>query len=236
MEESTTSWRSRETAAEDRPSSALNQGIGGRALQWQGPVLLAFFMVAVQQCCYKPPVRGQFGEAFIELHEGYKAKKQHPYENHGQKHENLGRIIERNLREFGWPEGCMTSQWCCAPFIVPKGPPADQNSIDGWRMVVDFGNLNAETKADSQPLALFEEEIANRASCRLFSVLDLCHCFHQMPLRKDSRPLTSMWTPSGPVQLTVMPMGLKNTLSLLQRMMQDVLFTAHPELSAFLIV
>ena len=27
-----------------------------------------------------PPVRGQFGEAFIELREGYKAKKQRPYE------------------------------------------------------------------------------------------------------------------------------------------------------------
>ena len=61
-----------------------------------------------------PPVRGQFGEAFIELHEGYKAKKQRPYEHHGQKHEILRKIIERNLRQFGCLEGCMTSEWCCA--------------------------------------------------------------------------------------------------------------------------
>ena len=79
-----------------------------------------------------PPVRGQFGEAFIELREGYKAKKQRPYENHGHKHEILRKIIERNLREFGWLEGCMTSEWCCSPFTVPKPPPADQNTIDGW--------------------------------------------------------------------------------------------------------
>ena len=110
-----------------------------------------------------PPVRGQFGEAFIELREGYKAKKQRPYENHGHKHEILRKIIERNLREFGWLEGCMTSEWCCAPFTVPKLPPADQNTIDGWRMVVDFRNLNAETKADSHPLPLIEEEIAKKA-------------------------------------------------------------------------
>ena len=32
-----------------------------------------------------PPVRGQFGEAFIKLREGYKAKKQRPYENDGKK-------------------------------------------------------------------------------------------------------------------------------------------------------
>ena len=183
-----------------------------------------------------PPVRGQFGEAFIELREGYKAKKQRPYENHGHKHEILRKIIERNLREFGWLEGCMTSEWCCAPFTVPKPPPADQNTIDGWRMVVDFRNLNAETKADSHPLALIEEEIAKRARGRLFSVLDLRHGFHQMPLRKDSRPLTCMCTPCGPVQWTVMPMGLKNAPSFFQRMMEDVLFTAHPELRALVSV
>ena len=153
------------------------------------------------------PVCGQFGEAFIELPEAYKAKEQRPYENEGQKHEILRKIIERNLREFGWLEGCMTRKWCCAPFTVLKPPPADQSTIDGWRMVVDFRNPNAETKADSHPLPLIEGDIAKRARGRLFSVLDLCHGFHEMPLRKNSRPLTCMCTPCGPVQWTVMPMG-----------------------------
>ena len=183
-----------------------------------------------------PPVRGQLGEAFIELREGYKAKKQRPYENHGQKHDILRKIIERNLRELGWLEGCMTSEWCCAPFTVPKLPPADQNTIDGWQRVVDFCSLNAETKADSHCLPLIEEEIAKRARGCLFSVLDLRHGFHQMPLRKDSRPLTCMCTACGPVQWMVMPMGPKNAPSFLQRMMEDVLFTAHPELRAFVSV
>ena len=48
-----------------------------------------------------PPVRGQHGEAFIELKEGAKPKKQRPYENHGKKDEILRDIIQRNLREFG---------------------------------------------------------------------------------------------------------------------------------------
>ena len=79
----------------------------------------------------------------------------------------------------------MTSEWCCAPFTVPKPSPADQNTIDGWPMVVDFCNLNAETKADSHPFPLIEEEIAKRARGPLFSVLDLRYGFHQMPLRKE---------------------------------------------------
>ena len=180
-----------------------------------------------------PPVRGQFGEAFIELREGYKAQKQRPYESHGQKHENLRKIIERNVRKFGWIEGCMTSEWCCAPITVPKPPPADQNTIDGWQIVVDFRNLNPETKADLHPLPLMEEEIAKRARGRLISVLDLRHGLHQMPLRKDSRPLTCMCTPCSSDQWTVMPMRLKNAPSFFQKMMEDVLFTAHPELRAF---
>ena len=183
-----------------------------------------------------PPVRGQFAEAFIELCEGYKAKKQRPYENHGQKHEILTKINERNLRDFGWVEGRMTSEWCCAPCTVLKPPPADQITMDGWRMVVSFRNLNAETKADSHPLPLIEEEVAKRARGCLFSVLDFRHGFHQMPFRKDSRPLTCMCTPCGPVQWTVIPIGLYNAPSFFQRMMEDVLFKAHPELRAFVSV
>ena len=72
----------------------------------------------------------------------------------------------------------MTNEWCCAPSTVPKPPPADQNTIDCWRMVVDFHILNVETKADSHSLSLIEEEIAKRARVRFFSLLNLHHGFH----------------------------------------------------------
>ena len=86
-----------------------------------------------------PHVLGLHREAFMELKEGAKPKKEWPYKNHGI----LRDIIQRNPQQFGWLEACMTSEWFCAPFTVPKPPPADQNSIDGGRMVVDFHNLNA---------------------------------------------------------------------------------------------
>ena len=163
-----------------------------------------------------PPVRGLHRQAFIELKEGAKPKKQRPYENSCKKDEILRDIIQRHLREFGWWQACMTSEWCRAPFTVPEQPPTDQTSIDGWRMVVGFLNLNAETGADSHPLRLIEEEIVKRAKGKLFSVLDLRHGFHQMSLAKSSRPLTCMCSPLGRVQWTVMPMGLKNAPGLFQ--------------------
>ena len=183
-----------------------------------------------------PPVWGQFGEAFSELGERYKAKKQRIYENQGQKHEILRKIIRVNLREFGWLAGCMTSVWCCEPFAVLKPPLADQNTIDGWRMVVDLPHPNAETKEHSQPLPLIEDEMGKRTKGRLLSVLDPRHGFHQMPLRKDSRPLTCMCTRCVPVEWRDMPIGLKNAPSFFQRMMKDVLFTPHAELCAFVSV
>ena len=183
-----------------------------------------------------PPVRGQFGEAFIELREGYMAKKQRPYEKHAQKHEILKKKVEGNLKQFGCLEGCMTSEWCCALLTVQKPPSVDQNTTDGWRKVVEFRSLNAETNVNSQPLPLIEDGIAKTARGCLFSVLDLPLGFHQMPLRKDSRPLTCMCNPCGPVQWTVMHMGLNNAPSFFQRTMEDMLFTAHPELRAFISV
>ena len=178
-------------------------------------------------------MRGLQGSAFIKLKEGGNPKEQRPYKTYGKKHVILRDIIQRNLQEFGWLEACMTSEWCCAPFTVPKPPPADQNSIDGWRMVVAFRNLNPETKADSHPLPLVEEQIVKRAKGKLFSLLDLRHGFHQMPLAESSRPLTCMCSPLGLVQWTVMPMGLKNAPSFFQRMMEEVLFSEHPELREF---
>ena len=130
----------------------------------------------------------------------------------------------------------MTSEWCCALFTVPKPPSADQNTTDGWRKVVEFRTPNAETKVHSDPLPLIEEEIDKSARGCLFSVLGLPLSFHQMPLRKDSRPLTCMCTPCGPVQWKVMPMGLNYAPSFFQRTMEDVLFTDDPELRAFISV
>ena len=124
----------------------------------------------------------------------------------------------------------MSSEWCSAPFTVPKPPPADQSSIDARRLVVDYRALNAATVPDAHPLPLIEKEIAARAKGKLFTVLDLRHGFHQMPLRKEDRHLTAMCTPCGTVQWTVLPMGLKNALSMFQKMMETILFQKHQSL------
>ena len=129
-----------------------------------------------------PPIRCENGEAKIEIIQGPKAHKQRPFYLHRTKADALRMIIEHNPYEFGWLEGCMSSEWCSAPSTVPKPPPADQSSIDAWRLVVDYRALNAATVPDAHPLPLIEKEIAARAKGGLFTVLDLRHGFRQMPL------------------------------------------------------
>ena len=97
--------------------------------------------------------------------------------------------------------------------------------------MVDYRALNAATVPGANPLPLIEDEIARRAKGKLSTVLDLRHGFHQMPLRKEDGLLTAMCTPCGTVQWTVMPMGLKNALSMFQKMMENVLFQKHKSLS-----
>ena len=174
-----------------------------------------------------PPIRCENGQAKIEIIQGSKVHKQRPFYLHGTKADALRKIIERNLYEFGWLEGCMSSEWCSAPCTVPKPPPADQSSIDAWRLVVDYRALNVATVPDAHPLPLIEKEIAARAKGKLFTVLDLRHGFHQMPLRKEDRHLMAMCTPCGTVQWTVLPMGPKNAPSMFQKMMETILFQKH---------
>ena len=177
------------------------------------------------------PIQCENGEAKIEIIQGSKVHKQRPFYLHGTKVDALRKMIERNLHEFGWLEGCMSSEWYTAPFTVPKAPPsADQFSIDAWRLVVDYRALNAATVPGAHPLPLIEEETAKRAKGMLFTVLDLRHGFHQMPLRKEDRHLTAMCTPCGTDQWTVMPMCLKNAPSMFQKMMETILFQKHKAL------
>ena len=159
-----------------------------------------------------------------EITQGSKVHKQRPFYLHGTKADALRKIIQRDLHEFAWLEGCMSSELCSAAFTVPKPPTADQSSIDAWRLVVDYRAPDAATVPDAHPLPYMEEGITKRAKGKLFNVLDLPHRFHQMTLRKEDRHLTAMCTPCGTVQGTVMPMGRKNAPSMFQKMMANVLF------------
>ena len=89
--------------------------------------------------------------------------------------------------------------------------------------MVDYRGLDEQTKHDSYSLPLIDTILRKKQKKRIFTVLDLKHGYHQMPLHPDSRPCTAMWTPLGPMQLKVVPMGAKNGNAPFQRMMEHLL-------------
>ena len=92
-----------------------------------------------------------------------------------------------------------------------------------WRLVVDYRGLNEQTEHDSYSLRLMDTILQKQRKKRIFTVLDLKHGYHQMPLHPDSRPCTAMSTPLGPMQWKVVPMGAKNGNAAFQGMMEDLL-------------
>ena len=88
---------------------------------------------------------------------------------------------------------------------------------------MDYRGLNEQPEHDSYSLPLIDTILQKQQKKRIFTVLDLKHGYHQMPLHPDSRPCTAMSTPLGPMQWKVVPMGAKNGNAAFQRMMEDLL-------------
>ena len=127
----------------------------------------------------------------------------------------LAEFIER-----GWIE-LSDSEWASPAFIVPKKEKGES------RLVVDYRGLNEQTEHDSYSLPLIDSIPQKQQKKRIFTVLELKHGYHQMPLHPDSRPCTAMSTPLGPMHWKVVPMGAKNGNAAFQRMMEDLLGTVR---------
>ena len=162
-----------------------------------------------------PPDRGRFDTAKIKLKPNPKIYRHRDYQLQG----DLAEAMKKLLAEFierGWIEPS-DSEWASPAFIVPKKEKGE------WRLVVDYRGLNEQTEHDSYSLPLIDSILQKQQKKQIFTVLDLKHGYHQMPLHPDSRPCTGMLTPLGPMQWKVVPIGAKNGNAAFQRMMEDLL-------------
>ena len=161
------------------------------------------------------PDRGRFGTARIKLKPNPKIYRHREYQLQGDRAEAMKEMLAEFI-ERGWIEPS-DSEWASPAFIIPKKEKGE------WRLVVDYRGLNEQTEHDSYLLRLIDTILQKQQKKRIFTVLDLKHRFHQMPLHPDSRPCTAMSTPLGPMQWRVVPMGAKNDNAAFQRMMEDLL-------------
>ena len=115
----------------------------------------------------------------------------------------------------GWIEPS-NSPWSASVLFVPK--PNGK-----LRFCVDYRRLNDVTEKDAGNLPSIPETLDSMQGACVFSALDLCSGYYQIPLDFKSRGYTAFPTPFGLYQWTVTPMGLSNAPAVFQSAINQVL-------------
>jgi hypothetical protein len=113
--------------------------------------------------------------------------------------------------------------------VVPSTSPYNSPSLmvpkrdGGFRLVVDFRRLNKHVITDPHPLPRIAQIMETLGEAQVLSALDLLHGFYNLEVHPEDRKKTAFSTYDGHWEFIRLPMGLKNSPSIFQRLMQIVL-------------
>jgi hypothetical protein len=95
----------------------------------------------------------------------------------------------RELKELGLVYKNTGAEWTSPPLILPKPGP------DQYRMTVDLRVPNASTKPTAWPMPNLQDQLLDSHGSEVFTTLDFCQGYWQIPLHKDSQHCQSFITP-----------------------------------------
>jgi putative transposase len=108
------------------------------------------------------------------------------------------------------------SPWGSGVVLVKK--------LDGiFRFCADWRGLNSCTEFDTYPMVDIEQALVAMRGCKWISKLDLNKGYHQVPIRKEDRPKTTVVTMDGSYQFNMIGMGLVGAAATFQRLIDLVL-------------
>lgn len=119
----------------------------------------------------------------------------------------------------------LLSQGIVTPSSSPWAAPIVMvRKKDGsMRMCVDYRRLNGVTIKDSFPLPHITDILDSLSGCSIFSTIDLCSGYLQVPVREQDRSKTAFVTNRGLYEYTRLPFGVCNGPATFQRLMSIVL-------------
>ena len=113
---------------------------------------------------------------------------------------------------IAWPS---TSPWASPVMMIRK-------KDGGWRMCVDYRQLNAVTKFDCFTLPHLNEALDAFAGATVFCSLNLAMAYHQVPVKPADVEKPALITHVGLYEIMKIPFGLCNAPSTYQRLMMSV--------------
>ena len=108
------------------------------------------------------------------------------------------------------------TQWCAGMVAIPK-------KNGKLRICVDLKHLNEAVQREVHPLPKVDETLAQLSGATIFSKLDANSGFWQIPLSKESRPLTTFMSPFGRYWFNKLPFGISSAPELFQKRMSTIL-------------
>ena len=91
--------------------------------------------------------------------------------------------------------------------------------------------INKNVIDDAYPIHRIDDQIDSMCGSAWFTTLDLTKGYHQMNLDISSREYTAFTTPMGLYQWKVLPMGMKTSGAIFQRLMDSVLGNLQPKIA-----
>lgn len=129
--------------------------------------------------------------------------------------DQINKMLEQNIIRPS------DSAWSSPIWIVPK--KADASGKPKWRLVVDFRKVNEKTIDDKYPIPNINDVLDKLGRCQYFTTLDLASGFYQVEMSPSDIHKTAFNVENGHYEFLRMPMGLKNSPSTFQRVMDNVL-------------
>ena len=122
----------------------------------------------------------------------------------------------RKMDRDGIWEPVQRSQWVHGLVTVAK-------NTGGVRITTDLSPLNPHILPETHPLPAIKDLMVDLHGAKLFSKMDMKKGFFHIRLHPDSRGLTTTVTPLGLRQYTRLPMGLKESSAVFQRLVAQAL-------------
>ena len=169
---------------------------------------------------------GKLGQCDVIEHEIHipdtcKPIRQRPYKLGAKQKEVLENVVSDMLKD-GIIEPS-TSPWAAPCLLVAK--KSNNTTNTDYRFVVDYRRVNECIELNAHPLLTTEDALESVGAKQptYFSALDLKSGFYQSSIHPKSRPYTAWRCHLGLFQFRRLPMGLKNSPQMFQRLMETVL-------------